>query len=387
MLKLGIYLGFRPGAGGIFQYSLSLLDALAALPRDKYNIVAAYGDPAWKPYLEPLGIETAYLGECKTLGYWWGMLCLPVWLWNLGLWRLDATARYFARAHMDGWLFPAQDHWTYLSRQPAIGTVHDLMHRYEREFPEVSRFGRYWLREHRYRHIAKTAKAIMVDSEVGKRQLMESYHAPAEKIHPLPYIPPRYIYAAETPGDFDIKFSLPKKFLFYPAQFYPHKNHIRLLQAVAMVRKEHPDIHLVLSGPKNHAYAQVANEAKRLGLEGAVSFIGYVPDAYVPEIYRRARALVMPTFFGPTNIPPLEAQALGCPVAVSGIYGMKQQLGDGAIYFNPRSLQEIVAATSQLWSDDALCEKLKESGFHRTSLWNKILFDGALAHILAKVFR
>lgn len=46
----------------------------------------------------------------------------------------------------------------------------------------------------------------------------------------------------------------------------------------------------------------------------------------MPEFYRRARRMVMPTYFGPTNIPPLEANALGCPVAVSKVYGMPEQL-------------------------------------------------------------
>ena len=88
----------------------------------------------------------------------------------------------------------------------------------------------------------------------------------------------------------------------------------------------------------------------------------------MPEFYRRARAMVMPTFFGPTNIPPLEAFALGCPVAVSNIYGIPEQVGDAALLFDPNSVEEIADCIERLWQDDALCASLISKGHARTEL-------------------
>ena len=96
----------------------------------------------------------------------------------------------------------------------------------------------------------------------------------------------------------------------------------------------------------------------QLGLAENVHFLGYVPEAHMPGLYRRARALVMPTFFGPTNIPPWEAIALGCPVAVSDIDGMRDQMGDAALFFDPTSVPEMAQVMERLWRDDALCREL-----------------------------
>jgi hypothetical protein len=79
---------------------------------------------------------------------------------------------------------------------------------------------------------------------VGKQQVIESYGTLSEKIWPLPYVPPQYVLTETDPAGFDDRHKLPNKFLFYPAQFWAHKNHIRLLEALATVRNTCPDIKL-----------------------------------------------------------------------------------------------------------------------------------------------
>lgn len=390
MKKVGIFLGSDPGSGGMFQYSLAILEALSTLPRAEHEIVVAYFNPAWRSYIEPLGLKTIHLGsaagrESLTLGRLWRTLCLPLAAWRSFFWRLDPVARALKETGCGLWVFPAQDHWGYLAPVPAMVTIHDLMHRYEPQFPEVSRWGRHFLREYRFRNICRYAKAVLVDSEVGRKQVMESYGLDRDRIYPLPYLPPRYIFAEGTPDDFDSRYTLPSRFLFYPAQFWQHKNHDRLLQAMAMVRKECPDINLVLAGPMRYEYQRLTRRVEELGLHDRVLFTGYVPDADLPEFYRRAKALVMPTFFGPTNIPPLEAFALGCPVAVSGIYGIPEQVGDAALLFDPRSVQEMAAAIQSLWLNDELCRGLAERGIERSLLWNQKEFDSELQKIMTSV--
>jgi glycosyltransferase involved in cell wall biosynthesis len=59
-------------------------------------------------------------------------------------------------------------------------------------------------------------------------------------------------------------------------------------------------------------------------------------------LYRNAFGLVMPTYFGPTNIPPLEAFALGCPVFYSDLPGLREQVAEGAFLFDPSSADSLV---------------------------------------------
>lgn len=112
---------------------------------------------------------------------------------------------------------------------------------------------------------------------------------------------------------------------------------------------------------------------------------GYVPDADLPEFYRPVRALVMPTFFGPTNIPPLEAFALGCPVAISGIYGIPEQTGDAAMLFDPRSVEDIAIAIERSWRDDWLCEQLRAKGYARSRRWRQVDFNRCVQGVIDKL--
>lgn len=389
MKRIGIFLGTNPGGGGLFQYSLAMLDALSTWPRERYAIVAASFNPAWRTYVEPLGLCFLPLSasgrEPFTLGRLWRTICLPTRLWRKFLWRLDPVARDLWKASCDLWIFPAQDHWSYLAPVQALVTIHDLMHRYQPQFPEVSRWGRYFSRDYRFRNICRFARAVIVDSQVGRTHVIDSYGLSADKLFALPYLPPRYIYDSVTPTGFDERYKLPSRFLFYPAQFWAHKNHDKLLQAVAVVRRSCPDVFLVLAGPKRYQYRTLVRRVADLGLSDHVIFTGFIPDADLPEFYRRARALIMPTFFGPTNIPPLEAFVLGCPVAISRIYGIPEQTGDAALLFDPASVEEMAECIQNIWTDDELCQELAERGRQRAVHWGQSQFSEALQIIMESI--
>jgi len=256
------------------------------------------------------------------------------------------------------------------------------MHRYERHFPESLSWWEYVTRERNYSNICQWAKGVLVDSEVGRQQVAQSYGMPLERIHVLPFVAAPYIRETRTPPDFDSRYPLPAKFIFYPAQFWEHKNHKRLINAIARLKKDLPDLALVLAGSPKNAYDSVIKLVNELGLTNDVHFLGYVPDEYMPELYRRARALVMPTFYGPTNIPPLEAFVAGCPVAISGTYGMPEQSGDAALFFNPESVEEIADCVRRLWTDDRLCAELVRNGKKRADNWGQKQFNERLRDII-----
>jgi glycosyltransferase involved in cell wall biosynthesis len=177
-------------------------------------------------------------------------------------------------------------------------------------------------------------------------------------------------------------YELPDRFVFYPAQFWAHKNHLRLVEAVRRLRAELPDLRLVLAGSKKNGYAAVERKVKSDRLDQVVHFLGFVPERDLAMLYRRAVALVLPTFFGPTNIPPLEAFVAGCPVAASRIYGMPEQLGDAALYFDPLSVDEIAGVLRRLWTDDALRSQLRARGRARSAAWGAPQFNQRFATII-----
>jgi glycosyltransferase involved in cell wall biosynthesis len=120
-------------------------------------------------------------------------------------------------------------------------------------------------------------------------------------------------------------------FLLYPARPWPHKNHARLFEAFADVRKRRPELRLVLTG--------VGHDPARL--PPGVETLGGVPADELVELYRRAASLVFPSLYEGFGLPPVEAMACGCPVASSRAGSLPEILGDAAVLFDPHDAESI----------------------------------------------
>src|SRR5829696_8970904 len=131
-------------------------------------------------------------------------------------------------------------------------------------------------------------------------------------------------------------------FLVYPANPWPHKNHERLFEAFSRLRRERSDLRLVLTG----------SGLERLSCPPGVEVRGRVPREQLASLYRRASALVFPSLYEGFGLPPLEAMASGCPVACSSAGALPETCGEAAAFFDPTSVDEIVAAVSRALDDD-----------------------------------
>jgi glycosyltransferase involved in cell wall biosynthesis len=389
MKRIGLYLGFPPHGGGAFQYASSMLAALRCLPAVDYRAVVAHAHPAWlrwlgrdlpkiESHLVTIDSRDAVVQLLLRLG-------LPASTWRRLALHIGGLERQLASLSCDLWFFPAQDYLAYAMPGRTVGTIHDLMHRHQPDFPEVSALGLYHRRERHYRNMCASAAAILVDSQTGKQHVEDAYGPAPERIHVLPYVAPLYINSLGAPSDFDKRYHLPAQYLFYPAQLWSHKNHVRLVEALASARNQLPTLSLVLAGSEKNNGPAIHEIVRRLGLSDAVVFLGYVPDDDMAELYRRSMGLVMPTFFGPTNLPPLEAMATGTPMALSDIYAMREQSGDAAIYFDPSSIDSITKAIISLVSDDALRQRLITAGQARYVQLSQLRFNEHFLAILRTV--
>lgn len=383
MKRIGIVLGSSPG-GGVYQYAQAVLDAFLHLPRDKFELVVAYSHPVWLTHIPPERAKVVHLDESlrsRVLNRFWHIGRLPMSLWRRVAPAIDPNVQLLVRESCDLWINPSNDNWAFRAPVPALGTIHDLMHIYEPHFPEVGSPAELKEREFHFIETCRWSKGVAVDSEVGKKHLIDAYRISPDKVFVLPYIAPRYIYDSADKQP-DLPYNLPDKYFFYPATFWLHKNHAALFAAITKLKSSYPEIRLVLAGAKQNGYDDAVNQVEALGISENVIFLGYVPDNHMYELYRRARALVMPSFFGPTNIPQLEAFVAGCPVAVSRVYGVPAQVGDAALLFDPKSSDEIAEAMERLWTDDALCSCLTEKGKERARQWGPVQFSKRLQQIV-----
>lgn len=384
MIRLGIALGATPG-GGLFQYAQAMLDAVLRFPESEFELTVAISSPSWLRLLPENRAYVIWLKDTlrnRAVNRVWHASRLPNSLWRKVAPALDTNVAALVAARCDLWICPSHDRWPFRAAIPALGTIHDLMHIYEPHFPEVGSPEELRERDKHFRETCRWAWGVAVDSEMGKQHLIDAYGISSDRVFPLPYIAPQYIYQAAAKPPRDVSFELPEKYLLYPATFWTHKNHANLLAAISKLRERHPDIRLVLTGGNQNGYQAATDLVAALGLEKNVVFLGYVHDEDMFELYRRARGLVMPSFFGPTNIPQLEAFVAGCPVAVSGVYGVPEQVGDAALLFDPKSVDEIANAAERLWVDDVLCADLAEKGRRKAEAWGPVQFSARLRTIV-----
>ena len=145
-------------------------------------------------------------------------------------------------------------------------------------------------------------------------------------------------------------------FLLYPANPWPHKNHTRLFEAFARLRRGRPELRLLLTG----------TGLEKLAPPEGVEIRGRVPREELASLYRRASALVFPSLYEGFGQPPLEAMASGCPVACSTAGSLPEVCGDAARYFDPTSVDELVEAVSTVLDDP---QPLVERGLRRAKLF------------------
>ena len=255
---------------------------------------------------------------------------------------------------------------------PYIITVWDLQHRGQPWFPEVSVHGEWEKREKIYGKAIRRASIVFVGTEVGKQEVVSFYQVPTERVKVIPQPTPDFALKADRkePERLLEKYGIKRRYILYPAQFWPHKNHLVLLLSLDRLRREFDlSLDLVLVGSDQGNLKHIRHMTEDLDLSNQVHFLGFVPQEDLEGLYQNAFTMVYPTFFGPDNLPPLEAFALGCPVIAGDVLGAREQLQDAALLVNPKDEGEIARAVKSLCDDPEIRETLIERGLHRARKW------------------
>jgi glycosyltransferase involved in cell wall biosynthesis len=252
---------------------------------------------------------------------------------------------------------------------PYILTLWDLEHRNYPYFPEVSENGTWLLRESYYSKFLKRAAIVITGTEVGKTEIENFYQLPSKRIKVLHFPVPKFNVNTEA-NDLTLLLNnnIPKNYLFYPAQFWPHKNHITLLKAIKHLQNKYDlNLPVVFVGSDKGNENYVKEYTRRLDLEKRVYFLGFVSREDLFYLYKNALALTFVTHFGPDNLPPLEAFSLGCPVIASKVSGANEQLGNAAMLVDPEDEEQIAEAIKSVYDKPHLRKMLIQRGFERIS--------------------
>jgi glycosyltransferase involved in cell wall biosynthesis len=211
-----------------------------------------------------------------------------------------------------------------LERVPAATTVLDIQHEFLPQF-----FSRAELayRRRAYGWSIRRSRLVITISHHAAETVVERLGVPEERVRPIHLGLDHEVFRpAEEPRG---------GFLLYPAHGWPHKNHVRLFQALVELRRGHPGLELVLT-----AYDGAVPEGVRS--------LGRVSRPDLVHLYRTAAALVFPSLYEGFGQPPLEAMACGCPVACSNVASLPEVVDDAARLFDPTSVEDMVSAVDEV---------------------------------------
>lgn len=250
---------------------------------------------------------------------------------------------------------------------PTIYNPHDLQHLH---YPEFWPVGELAWREVIYRSGCQLSNTVVVGSEWIKQDVIHQFGLSPAKVQIIPWASPTAQYPETSPtqlAEVRQRLGLPDVYMLYPAVTWPHKNHLRLLEAMAELRDRRGVIvNLVCTGARFPSHwPKVESRLKELNLGSQVKFLGFLSESDLRAVYRQAQFLVLPTLFEADSCPVHEAWSEGIPVASSNHTAMPDQVGEAGLLFDAKDVSAIADAVQRISTDAALRRDLVERGHRR----------------------
>jgi glycosyltransferase involved in cell wall biosynthesis len=368
--------------GGIEQVIIGLAHGLSQLDdgEEEYLFLTYNDADEWiRPHMEgpcrilkgpskpPEIARDRQTGKLRSILRWaWHQFSPAFGRWSV---RIPKSSGLIECAGIDVMHFTIQN--AFLTDVPSIFLPHDLQHLH---LPQFFSPRECLVREIRYRSFCNQADIVSVMTEWGKQDLIQNYDISPDKVAVIPWAPVLDAYIKPNPDDLATvqrEFSLPEHFIFYPAMTWPHKNHINLLEALAILKNRWSlNIPLVCSGKMNSFFPEIEMHIQYLGLADHVKFLGYVSSLELQCLYKLSCVLVFPSLFEGFGMPVLEAFLADLPVACSNVTSLPEVAGEAALFFDPTDPEEIAEVIRRLWMNADLRQSLATLGRNRVNFFS-----------------
>jgi glycosyltransferase involved in cell wall biosynthesis len=237
---------------------------------------------------------------------------------------------------------------------PTVLTLVDIQEAcYPEYFTEQDLFNRHF----HYKGSTKMADRVITISDFSKKTIVQHHKIPSHKIGVAHLCAADLFYHASALSD-SPNISMPAgEFIFYPANFWQHKNHDRLLMSLKWLKTEKSlTINAVFTGHEVANGYPLSAKIREYGIE----------DQVLALLYAKAKLMVFPSLYEGFGMPLIEAMAAGCPVAASNATSLPEIGGDAADYFDPFSIENIGNTIEKLWMDSSHRNQLIEKGYERS---------------------
>jgi len=357
-IKIAVFINTRLKVGGGFTYASSIIKNLIELDSNDFTFVYYSDSKETVSYLEQYNVNATLLSAKSNERS----------IINLGIFSHNVSIKEkLKRDKIDlVYLLGPFSTWKELGNLRFIFTLHDLGHRDALVFPEVYNNNEFERREDIYKNGAIKSFYTIVDSEITKGKLNNLYGVELSKITILPFLPNLNLlnYSKEKTKIFK-QFNISSKYVFYPAQFWAHKNHIYILHGIKEYENTyHQKLDIVFSGTDYGTLSHVQKVAKELKLDDRLHCVGFVSERDMASLYNNAIALIMPTYIQNTNIPPLEAFMLKIPVLYPNTGECTEILKKATINIDLNCPNSMAKALYKVEEKDEYVQELMSIGKH-----------------------
>lgn len=355
-MKIGIYLGDikKPDSVGGLTFELSFVDELLKFDTEHEYVFYYFGKKnlfenkenakfvSLKYYKKPeISLRPFYIKNYK----------MPFCSLNHRLKKDNINVVFFLAPYLFEHI-----------ETPYFALIRDVAHRILPHFPEFCSNSVFEKMEKKLNIFLTGASRIITGNSVAKNDIITLYDVIEENITSIPLPYPNWIKNVKEDEGILSKNNLSKNsFVLYPAQFWTHKNHIRLILAAQIMKEQNINLKMVFCGLDRGNKDYIIDTVKKLDLEEDVLFLNYISQSELKTLYKNAYAVCYPSLAGPDSIAALEALYFDCPVLISNHIGFSEQLKNAALYFNPLDEADIVSKIEDL-NDFALRDDIISNG-------------------------
>lgn len=265
-----------------------------------------------------------------------------------------------------------------LSRQPVVVTVHDLSYRY---FPSAYTRAFRLLYNSIMPVVMRCAARVITVSQSERAQILKHYPLAAER---LVVVQNGGVSDGSTARSAELEALRP--YLLYVGSFSRRKNFDSVMEVARRLLDERRDLRFILVGGTPEVFQRMEPDREP---HPRMTFAGQINDpAALMPYYRSAEALVFPSFYESSGLPPTEAMACGCPVLASDIPALAERCGNAALYCDPHDVDEILAKTRRLLNDQALRGALSRLGQVQSATFTwELCAEETMEHLAAAALR
>ena len=366
-INVGFVMQNQPADGGGYGYENNLFEFLSENYKEQINLtlISLYKDKGFKKKSYRVNFFTRISAAGRSNIFLYEVL-------RFTPWSISSFERMLKKKSIDLVYFPSPNALALdLKEIPFISTVWDLGHLDLPDFPETSQGGKFEKRDYFYERTLRKSLLVSVDSSETQSRITSQYRISPERIVVTGLLPRITEHVCERGCRSD-------DYFYYPAQFWPHKNHAIIIEAVKLLSNRF-DFKVVFTGSDKGNLANIKQLAEKEGIENFFEFLGFVDQDKKSLLYFHSKAVLMPSLLGPTNLPPQEAALYGKKSLISEVHAIENEVLEKFWTRIPRN-------DSRLWALEMekilLTEKVLEPINRNYLLPKPDVFDRAIKELL-----